>query len=400
MKKLASISAFSFLAFQLLATPVVFNLASLAGGGPNNRSITLTPDRATNNAPLIWSNSIVAWQTLTLAPAGGVVTQQLLPWGFTGRVDGAPSSFHFVVPNQTNAVNVTALITNAVAIGYPVTLYFAATNINNAAGTNVDVSGIFYDANGSLLQANLFDAAGSAAGALAEVQMWLTNGVTAINGQDLYSVPWSALVGVPAFGSAAYTNSTAFYPATGNPANFLTNTIGFTGTIATAAPSLLTNTVIYFTTNTSLSVTSSIFYFAGNYLLAPALSTNQQVVFTNYGSGPGGTHETTYAIFNPPGGPSYPHGSSNIWVLTSIFPDVVGDCDAYTTNSILTNWLNYAGQLYTTAQFSAGFTASNQGNSFPILAWTNYPLVLATNLILHFNLTTYTNGVVVTNIFQ
>ena len=119
-------------------TPVWFPLIGISGSA-NNRDITLIPDVPT--APLIYGNYLVALQTLLIHPIRGNATNLIIPWGYTLRVDGWAESAHIVVPNTTNLVNVVSLITNAVALGFPVVNYLAATNIDNASGTNVNLSG-------------------------------------------------------------------------------------------------------------------------------------------------------------------------------------------------------------------------------------------------------------------
>ena len=115
------------------ATPVWFPLVGITGSA-NNRDITIVPDVATN--VLVYGSNLVALQTLLIHPVQGNATNNLLPWGYTLRVDGWPRSAHFVVPNQTNVVNVTTLITNATALGFPVSFGFNPTGFSGAV-TNV-----------------------------------------------------------------------------------------------------------------------------------------------------------------------------------------------------------------------------------------------------------------------
>jgi hypothetical protein len=141
MKKITVISAFCFLLSALApATPVWFPLIGLTGSA-NNRDITLIPDASTG--PLIYGSNLVTLQTLLIHPIRGNATNAILPWGYTLRVDGWPRTAHIVVPNTTNLVNVVSLITNAVALGFPVVQYVASTNINNGRGTNMYLYGTF-----------------------------------------------------------------------------------------------------------------------------------------------------------------------------------------------------------------------------------------------------------------
>ena len=118
----------------LPATPVWFPLVGITGSA-NNRDITVIPDVATN--VLTYGGNLVSLQTLLIHPVRGNATNELLPWGYTMRVDGWPRSAHFVVPQTTNVVNVTSLITNAVAIGSPVSFWNGYTG----TVTNLAVAG-------------------------------------------------------------------------------------------------------------------------------------------------------------------------------------------------------------------------------------------------------------------
>lgn len=99
------------------STPVLFPLLGITGSA-NNRDITVIPDPS--RVPLIYGSNIVVLQTVTIHPLGGSATNNLLPWGYTIRVDGWPPAAHINVPNSTNLINVTTLITNAGAVGFPV----------------------------------------------------------------------------------------------------------------------------------------------------------------------------------------------------------------------------------------------------------------------------------------
>ena len=139
MKKTFSIFALIIgCSVTLPATPVLFPLIGITGSA-NNRDITVIPDPATN--VLIYASNLVSLQTLLIHPIRGNATNELLPWGYTMRVDGWPRAAHINVPNSTNLINVTSLITNAVALGFPVSFGGPSTNIDNATGTNVNLTG-------------------------------------------------------------------------------------------------------------------------------------------------------------------------------------------------------------------------------------------------------------------
>lgn len=96
-----------------LPTPVLFTLQSLTGT-VNNRGILVTPDVVQN--PLNFGTNLVSLIPFTLQPVNGQVTTNLLPWGYTIRVDGWPRSAHIVVPNSSALLNAVSLInTNAFA---------------------------------------------------------------------------------------------------------------------------------------------------------------------------------------------------------------------------------------------------------------------------------------------
>ena len=109
------------------ATPVWFPLVGITGSA-NSRDILVIPDPPTN--VLVYSNRLVALQPLLLHPVRGNATNDLLPWGYTLRVDGWSRSAHIVVPNTTNLVNAALLITNALAIGFPITQFGATTGFS------------------------------------------------------------------------------------------------------------------------------------------------------------------------------------------------------------------------------------------------------------------------------
>jgi len=120
-----------------LAMPVLFSLQSLTGH-ISNRSILVQPDRLQN--PLNYGTNLMTLGDFTLQPIGGQVITNLTPWGYTIRVDGWPRSAHIRVYDTTNIVNVVSLInTNDFA---PLNIYFPnQTNIDNANGTNVNLTG-------------------------------------------------------------------------------------------------------------------------------------------------------------------------------------------------------------------------------------------------------------------
>jgi hypothetical protein len=141
MKKTFLISLSTlFIAGVAWATPVLFTLQSLTGT-VNNRSILVQPDRS-GQTPLWVNTNLVPVNDFSLQPVGGQVLTNLAPWGYTIRVDGWPRSVHIVVPTDTNTWNVVNLInTNQFS---PLQIFYpASTNINNATGTNVNLSGTF-----------------------------------------------------------------------------------------------------------------------------------------------------------------------------------------------------------------------------------------------------------------
>ncbi len=274
------------LAVNVSATPVYFPLLGITGSA-NNRDITVIPD--SSQVPLIYGTNIVVLQTVTLHPTGGSATNNLLPWGYTIRVDGWPPAAHINVPNSTNLINVTSLITNAVAVGYPVSFGFNPTGFTGA----------------------------------------VTN-------------PWTAI--------ALTTNF-----------NVVTNN-GWTLTLSAPAP----------------------FYF-------------QAIYFEN-------SNLTATAGGNVFG------GSNSLVTLT------------LTTNEVRDGWMNLMYQAGATElNIDVPFVGvAGVGNYSTLVAYTNYTQVnnaisgatffltcvasnsvsYATNLVTHFNLTTFTNGVCLTNIFQ
>ena len=114
------------------ATPVYFPLLSITGNA-ENRTAYVVPDPSTS--PLVYGSNLVVAPLLTLYPVGGSATNNLLPWGYTLHVAGTAFSAHFVVPNSTNLVNVTSLITNGVALGFPVS--FGSTSGFSGVITNL-----------------------------------------------------------------------------------------------------------------------------------------------------------------------------------------------------------------------------------------------------------------------
>jgi hypothetical protein len=140
MKKLFLICVSSVLICgSALATPVLFTLQSLTGT-VNNRSILVTPDTYQN--PLVIGTNLVSLAPFYLYPTNGSVTTNLAAWGYSIRVDGWPRSAHINVADGTNTVAAYTLInTNAFS---PLQIFYSSsTNINNATGTNLNVSGAF-----------------------------------------------------------------------------------------------------------------------------------------------------------------------------------------------------------------------------------------------------------------
>jgi len=114
------------------ATPVYFPLLSITGNA-ENRTAYVVPDPSTS--PLIYGSNLVVAPLLTLYPVGGAATNNLLPWAYTLHVNGTAFSAHFVVPQSTNLINVTSLITNGVALGFPVS--FGSTSGFSGIITNL-----------------------------------------------------------------------------------------------------------------------------------------------------------------------------------------------------------------------------------------------------------------------
>lgn len=116
MKKTSLVLLSLILTAGCKATTVIFPLQIMTGQHIN-RQIVITPDLPTN--ALVNLTNLLGTTPITIHPANGVGTAELLSWSYTGRVDGWPGSFHFLVPDSTNMLNVVDLITNATAIGVP-----------------------------------------------------------------------------------------------------------------------------------------------------------------------------------------------------------------------------------------------------------------------------------------
>ena len=115
-------------------TPVLFSLQSLTGT-VNNRTVTLVPDTA--NAPFYVGTNLLVLTPLQLYPTNGVVTTNLVPWGYSMFVAGWPRSVHIVVPASTNTLNVMSLVsTNLYSPVNFYTFVAAATNFANLNVTN------------------------------------------------------------------------------------------------------------------------------------------------------------------------------------------------------------------------------------------------------------------------
>ena len=118
-------------------TPVLFSTVSLTGT-VNNRAILIKPDTYEN--PLVVSPTQLGdFSPFYIYPVGGQVVTNLVPWGYTIRVDGWPRSAHIVVPNVSYVTNAASLInTNAFS---PLNIYTGAitTYVSNqiAAGAGV-----------------------------------------------------------------------------------------------------------------------------------------------------------------------------------------------------------------------------------------------------------------------
>lgn len=125
----ALVSSF-FILHSTLATPVYFPLIGITGAA-NNRDIIVIPDTATN--VLTSGGNLVSLQTILIHPVRGNATNELLPWGYTMRVDGWARTLHFNVPDTNVVLNVVSLITNGLASYYPVG--------NANLGGNLDMGG-------------------------------------------------------------------------------------------------------------------------------------------------------------------------------------------------------------------------------------------------------------------
>ncbi len=91
-------------------TPVLFPMTGLTGQA-NNRTILIQPDRSPNLVN--FGTNLVPSYDFTIQPIGGQVITNLIPWGYTIRVDGWPRSVHIVVPTVATgsaALNVVSLI--------------------------------------------------------------------------------------------------------------------------------------------------------------------------------------------------------------------------------------------------------------------------------------------------
>jgi hypothetical protein len=117
-------------------TPLLFSVRSLTGSVAN-RPILITPDTYQN--PLLFGTNLVSsFAPFYIQPVGGQVITNLQPWGYTIKVDGWPRSAHINVPSSTNVINVVTLInTNNFS---PLVIQMLG---DNAAGTNVNLSGTF-----------------------------------------------------------------------------------------------------------------------------------------------------------------------------------------------------------------------------------------------------------------
>lgn len=114
------------------ATPVRFNSVSLTGT-VNNRQILVTPDVSQN--PLVIGTNLVSTAPFLLQPVGGEVITNLLPWGYTIKVDGWPRSAHIIVPDDTATNNAASLInTNLFA---PISIYTGDVTVS---GTGLDTN--------------------------------------------------------------------------------------------------------------------------------------------------------------------------------------------------------------------------------------------------------------------
>ena len=146
--KFLTLALASFMVAGCHATPVLFTLQSLTGN-VNNRSILVQPDR-TPLTPLNYGTNLVPLGDFVLQPVAGSVQTNLLPWGYTIKVDGWPRSAHIVVPNSST-VQLAALLLNTNQFS-PLNIYYVgtATNVDNSTGTNVNLTGNF---TGSILDA-------------------------------------------------------------------------------------------------------------------------------------------------------------------------------------------------------------------------------------------------------
>jgi hypothetical protein len=108
MKKIFSLITLCVSLSAFGQTPVLFTMQSLTGQA-NNRSILVQPDR-TPATPLWYGTNLVPVGDFTLQPIAGQVLTNLIPWGYTVRVDGWPRGVHIVVPNTSTIQNAVSLI--------------------------------------------------------------------------------------------------------------------------------------------------------------------------------------------------------------------------------------------------------------------------------------------------
>jgi hypothetical protein len=130
--------AIALAAVTLRATPVRVSIQGITGSAVN-RPVQVTPDVPTGT--LVNASNFVGLVPIVLNPVSGVVTQELLPWGYTLRVDGWPKSIHIQVPDSTNVQNAVDLVTNGVSY-YPVSTLPAGVVTNGQTNVAITVRGV------------------------------------------------------------------------------------------------------------------------------------------------------------------------------------------------------------------------------------------------------------------
>jgi hypothetical protein len=145
MKKILCLISSLFILHSAVAqlTPVLFSMQSLTGQTVN-RTILMQPDR-TSATPLWSGTNLAPVSDFVLQPVNGQVITNLVPWGYTMKVDGWPRSVHIVVAVGTVLTNVISFInTNQFS---PLNIYTATIIPTNAPGITQSGNFFFVDTN-------------------------------------------------------------------------------------------------------------------------------------------------------------------------------------------------------------------------------------------------------------